>query len=78
MVLKHSQGFSLRMQAFENDVKMYGTQARESLYFAEQQFENDVKMYGTQAVTLQISPSLLFENDVKMYGTQAGTGEWIK
>ena len=34
---------------FENDVKMYGTQA----YFARGSpltpFENDVKMYGTQA-----------------------------
>ncbi len=34
---------------FENDVKMYGTQAglgEESLTIL---FENDVKMYGTQA-----------------------------
>ncbi len=34
---------------FENDVKMYGTQAlikKEGYY---QTFENDVKMYGTQA-----------------------------
>ena len=38
-----------RLQKFENDVKMYGTQA---LLLAERsppQFENDVKMYGTQA-----------------------------
>ena len=34
---------------FENDVKMYGTQA--ILFVAELSswFENDVKMYGTQA-----------------------------
>ena len=34
---------------FENDVKMYGTQAAwyESQY--DYVFENDVKMYGTQA-----------------------------
>ena len=34
---------------FENDVKMYGTQAciiHERTFFT---FENDVKMYGTQA-----------------------------
>ena len=34
---------------FENDVKMYGTQAEK---FGEKlgvTFENDVKMYGTQA-----------------------------
>ena len=35
---------------FENDVKMYGTQAEilDGCYFYS--FENDVKMYGTQAV----------------------------
>ncbi len=35
---------------FENDVKMYGTQAFQTLNRQTAQFENDVKMYGTQAV----------------------------
>ena len=34
---------------FENDVKMYGTQAVTSLLRTILSFENDVKMYGTQA-----------------------------
>ena len=34
---------------FENDVKMYGTQALMSGTRVTCQFENDVKMYGTQA-----------------------------
>ena len=34
---------------FENDVKMYGTQARNLFGGNGRQFENDVKMYGTQA-----------------------------
>ena len=34
---------------FENDVKMYGTQANEWEYKKDTEFENDVKMYGTQA-----------------------------
>ena len=32
---------------FENDVKMYGTQAFQTLNRQTAQFENDVKMYGT-------------------------------
>ena len=36
---------------FENDEKMYGTQAVISLRNSEGMFENDVKMYGTQAPT---------------------------
>ena len=35
--------------AFENDVKMYGTQAKKEESIMVGQFENDVKMYGTQA-----------------------------
>ena len=35
---------------FENDVKMYGTQAMCGDSTNEEEFENDVKMYGTQAV----------------------------
>ena len=34
---------------FENDVKMYGTQAKWYNTYRQQWFENDVKMYGTQA-----------------------------
>ena len=35
---------------FENDVKMYGTQAENTGYYNKTMFENDVKMYGTQAI----------------------------
>ena len=34
---------------FENDVKMYGTQAASEAFTFASLFENDVKMYGTQA-----------------------------
>ena len=34
---------------FENDVKMYGTQAWYNSLESFAPFENDVKMYGTQA-----------------------------
>ncbi len=34
---------------FENDVKMYGTQACRFALNRWVKFENDVKMYGTQA-----------------------------
>ena len=34
---------------FENDVKMYGTQASSRSIPSPDKFENDVKMYGTQA-----------------------------
>ena len=34
---------------FENDVKMYGTQACVTSTVPFALFENDVKMYGTQA-----------------------------
>ena len=34
---------------FENDVKMYGTQAMFCIIIRWRRFENDVKMYGTQA-----------------------------
>lgn len=33
---------------FENDVKMYGTQANYDLDGTIVEFENDVKIYGTQ------------------------------
>ncbi len=35
---------------FENDVKMYGTQAIFRVILLSGGFENDVKMYGTQAI----------------------------
>ena len=57
---------------FENDVKMYGTQAREWIEKQTKVFENDVKMYGTQAILFSNRCKIRFENDVKMYGTQAG------
>ena len=37
------------MELFENDVKMYGTQASWGEEQQKEMFENDVKMYGTQA-----------------------------
>ena len=43
-------GISFLNLRFENDVKMYGTQAGASSLFYDGKFENDVKMYGTQAV----------------------------
>ena len=39
------------MYRFENDVKMYGTQATNANFICRTSFENDVKMYGTQAHT---------------------------
>ena len=65
------EGISFLDLRFENDVKMYGTQAgiiHGILLFS---FENDVKMYGTQAKAEDAYVGYKFENDVKMYGTQA-------
>ena len=42
-------GVMRRGARFENDVKMYGTQALWEQVTIELMFENDVKMYGTQA-----------------------------
>ena len=56
---------------FENDVKMYGTQASAHKSRILSPFENDVKMYGTQAGQEKRTRLFWFENDVKMYGTQA-------
>ena len=43
---------------FENDVKMYGTQANYLTLPCKHEFENDVKMYGTQAMpVIYIEPS---------------------
>ena len=42
-------GISFLNLRFENDVKMYGTQAGVQGNAYDFVFENDVKMYGTQA-----------------------------
>ena len=65
------EGISFLDLRFENDVKMYGTQADFVEAIRTEAFENDVKMYGTQAVKLFQFVLFQFENDVKMYGTQA-------
>lgn len=44
-----SDGISFLNLRFENDVKMYGTQATNFLISSHSLFENDVKIYGTQA-----------------------------
>ena len=59
-----------RIQLFENDVKMYGTQTDSTATTLPTTFENDVKMYGTQTICTVAGGSSTFENDVKMYGTQ--------
>ena len=46
------EGISFLDLRFENDVKMYGTQAVSPPYTLHGLFENDVKMYGTQACLL--------------------------
>ena len=52
MTFYADEGISFLDLRFENDVKMYGTQAIILLYLKQETFENDVKMYGTQAVFL--------------------------
>ena len=49
MVLKQRLKKKTHNNQFENDVKMYGTQANINVYTHHILFENDVKMYGTQA-----------------------------
>ena len=44
-------GISFLNLRFENDVKMYGTQAYVLRCYENIRFENDVKMYGTQAIS---------------------------
>ena len=66
------EGISFLDLRFENDVKMYGTQAVYQEIPFIHGFENDVKMYGTQAKSVEERAKPQFENDVKMYGTQAG------
>ena len=55
--------------AFENDVKMYGTQTAGRGVEYKALFENDVKMYGTQTWLNRLMNMKMFENDVKMYGS---------
>ena len=50
MVLKQRLKKKTHNNQFENDVKMYGTQAGTSCMSSVTRFENDVKMYGTQAM----------------------------
>ncbi len=57
------------IKKFENDVKMYGTQARYYRSSDHCLFENDVKMYGTQANLAAASGEDLFENDVNVWYT---------
>ena len=66
-----NDGISFLNLRFENDVKMYGTQAEREWGAKDYGFENDVKMYGTQASPEPEPYPEEFENDVKMYGTQA-------
>ena len=49
MVLKLRHYLFIYVSWFENDVKMYGTQASLIVFLHFGEFENDVKMYGTQA-----------------------------
>ena len=66
-----SDGISFSNLRFENDVEMYGAQARAVDKMRVEKFENDVEMYGAQAVLCLNIHNLLFENDVEMYGAQA-------
>ena len=68
-------GISFLNLRFENDVKMYGTQAEYLTKDEHTTFENDVKMYGTQAEQTGNDEGSEFENDVKMYGTQAAKSQ---
>ena len=66
MVLKLYGFLSPSYTRFENDVKMYGTQAQKQVWMHLPLFENDVKMYGTQAKAVTENYDTTFENDVKM------------
>ena len=50
---------------FENDVKLYGIQAKQFTPISVVLFENDVKLYGIQAKGEKEKMDKLFENDVK-------------
>ena len=66
-----SDGILFSNLRFENDVEMYGAQARQMWMNNQYQFENDVEMYGAQALLPIFAEYPLFENDVEMYGAQA-------
>ena len=65
MVLKLTHSLPCAAFAFENDVKMYGTQTSQHPIGNTVSFENDVKMYGTQTKISLSRMSRMFENDVK-------------
>ena len=50
--------FDCTRKAFENDVKMYGTQTIKVKDSINLEFENDVKMYGTQTIEQAMSVCL--------------------
>ena len=52
MVLKLGVRIFPAIIKFENDVNMYGTQAKSRAVQYATSFENDVNMYGTQACAL--------------------------
>ena len=66
-----SDGISFSDLRFENDVEMYGAQAKITLIGRLTKFENDVEMYGAQARHIILIILGQFENDVEMYGAQA-------
>ena len=68
-----SDGISFSNLRFENDVEMYGAQARYAFIDYKTKFENDVEMYGAQAFFGSCKNDQPFENDVEMYGAQART-----
>ena len=57
MVLKLLSDLKTYKPLFENDVKMYGTQAQDIIVRWQKKFENDVKMYGTQACPMLMTVS---------------------
>ena len=49
-----SDGISFSNLRFENDVEMYGAQAKNLCFIRHCWFENDVEMYGAQAYTVMV------------------------
>ena len=72
-MLYADDGISFLNLRFENDVKVDGTQTKETQLSGRAMFENDVKVDGTQTLLLILSMQETFENDVKVDGTQTGT-----
>ncbi len=71
-----SDGISFSNLRFENDVEMYGAQAKAAGCAVCTLFENDVEMYGAQALPIRHVEDFEFENDVEMYGAQATRLHW--